>query len=85
MKFSTPILAKELKKELIANSVKVFMCKQYAQNAVLAIGSDAESIANFVNFCEVNNYAGVCGLAFNPKPSNDSYINLGHIFKYIDA
>lgn len=81
MKFSTPILAKDLKSELTSFGVKVLMCKQSNQNAVLAIVATQENHNLFLNFCELNNYAGTCGLSFRKTP----YTQIGNIFKYIEV
>ena len=78
MRFSTPILAKDLKKELTSFGIKVLMCKQNNQNAVLAINSEEANYILFLSFCNLNNYAGVCGLDFRTK----AHKNIGNIFKY---
>lgn len=78
MTVSVPILAKDLKKELVSFGVKVLMCKQYQQNAILAIDSDVKNFNLFIEFCELNNYAGPCGLKFSGKPR----VNIGNIYKY---
>jgi len=80
MKVTTPILATELKKELTSFGVKVLMCKQNNKNAVLAILASEENHSLFLLFCELNNYAGVCGLPFRKNP----YTQIGNIFKYIN-
>jgi len=56
------------------------MCKQNNKNAVLAILANKENHSLFLKFCELNNYAGVCGLQFRKKP----YMQIGNIFKYIN-
>ncbi len=85
MKFSTPILAKDLKKELTSFGVKVVRCSQANQNALITINSDAKNVELFLSFCNLNDYAGVCALPFKAKTSTNSYVDYGNIFKYIEV
>jgi len=83
MKFSTPILAKELKKELISYGVNVIRCKQSNQNALVVIEGSFNNVNLFLSFCELNNYAGSCGLKFRERKTESAYVDFGNVFKYV--
>lgn len=85
MKFTTPFLASELKKELKSFGVKVLMCKQYQQNAMVAVEGSLDNVKLFVEFCELNSYNTVCNLGFRLPKTNLDYVDFGHIFKYIEV
>lgn len=90
MKFSTPFLAKDLKKELTSIGVKVLRCSQTNQNALLTINNDNKSLDLFLSFCVLNNYGAVCGGTFvdaanRIKESKQSFFDMGNIFKYTDV
>lgn len=88
MKFSTPFIASELKKELTSFGVKVLMCKSTRdKNAVIAIDGSVINVNLFLEFCNNNNYAGACGLSLNSRsPKTDcKYVDFGNVFKYVEV
>lgn len=85
MKISTPVIAKELKQELTSFGVKVLMCKQSNKNALIAISSEQKNVDLFLSFCDINNYAGVCGLKFTKRKTDQKHIDYGNIYKYVNV
>jgi len=84
MKISTPIKATELKKELIAFGIKVLMCKQGSNGgALVCISNNLGNQDLFVDFCNTNSYAMVCGISVHNRKSTSKHIDYGNIFKFI--
>ena len=85
MKFSTPFLATELKKELKSFGVNVLRCKQSNQNALVTIEGSFNNVELFLNFCKLNNYAGVSGLELRKPKMESNYVDFGNVIKYINV
>ena len=85
MKASVKFSASDLKKELISFGVKVLRCAQNGQSALITIQSDLENQAVFVDFCDINGYAKVCGFKVKGNQvTSQNYIDYGNIFKFVE-